>query len=291
MPRITVSMPARNVERYVSHAVASVLRQTFTDFELLIVDDCSSDGTEETVRGFDDPRIRLIRNPAHRGIGASHNRVLQGSDSELIIHVDADDLVTPDAFGRMVDAMADHPGAPAAHCYFDFIDDTGRALSNRFTRARVAAQLQRQLDRDYRRNLIVHGSECANHLRTYRRNVLDLVGGFNESLRHGEDLDMALRLVDRAPLRLVPHFLYHKRIHRGATTEGMQFQGFRCFLQRSCVAWKLWRTGRIRFPKESRYRLPRLIALGLRETCVQMIRSRLGRDAGESFRSRREPRP
>ena len=279
MPRITVSMPARNVERYIGPAVASVLGQTYADFELVVVDDDSLDGTADVVHGFDDPRIRLSRNPSHLGIAASHNRVLRCSDSELVVHVDADDIVHPGAFGRMVAAMASSPRAPGAHCRFDFIDGDGRALSNRFTRTRVAAQLRRQPDSDYRHNLIVYGGECANHLRTYRREVLRLVGEFDETLpRPSEDLDMALRLVDRAPLVLVPEFLYWKRVHPNAATEGMRVQGLRFFVDRSWIAWRLWRMGRIRFPDEAPYRLPRLIALGFRETCAQMIRSRLGRD-------------
>ena len=268
-------MAARNVDQYIETAIASVLQQTFVDFELVVVDDGSSDATAEAVGRFDDPRVRLIRNSSHLGIGASHNRVLENSDSELVVHVDADDIVRPDAFRQVAAAMYSSPAAAGAHCYFDFIDDHGRALANRFTRARIGAQLRRKVDSDYRHNLIVYGTECANHLRTYRREVLRLVGGFDESRRLGEDLDMALRLVDRSPLVLVPRFLYSKRIHRGADTESLHLQGLRFFLNRSLMAWRLWRDGRIQFPNEARYRLPRLIAIGFRETCAQMVRSRL----------------
>ena len=263
-------MPARNAEPHVGHAVASVLRQSFPDFELVVIDDGSTDGTAQVVSDLSDSRIRLIRNQANLGIGACHNLALHNSDSELVVHVDADDVVLPDGFRRMVDVMDGHRDAPGAHCHFAFIDDQGRTLSNRFTRGRIAAQRERSLRRDYRRDLIVYGGECANHLRTYRRDVLIELGGFDESLRYGEDCDMALRLVDRAPLVLVPEVLYLKRVHRGATTESLNLQSLRFFWNRTHIAWRLWRSGRIRFPERAPYYLPWLITIGLLETVRQM---------------------
>ena len=273
-------MPARNAERHVGHAVASVLRQSFADFELVVIDDGSTDGTAQVVSDLSDSRIRLIRNPANLGIGACHNLALHNSDSELIVHVDADDLVMPDGFTRMVAAMDGRRDAPGAHCHFAFIDDQGRMLSNRFTRGRIAAQRERSLRRDYRRDLIVYGGECANHLRTYRRDVLIELGGFDESLRYGEDCDMALRLVDRAPLVLVPEVLYLKRVHRGATTESLSLQSLRFFWNRTHIAWRLWRSGRIRFAESAPYYLPWLVTIGLLET-VRQIAANLMRGPSE----------
>jgi glycosyltransferase involved in cell wall biosynthesis len=263
-------MPARNTERHVGQAVASVLRQSFPDFELVVIDDGSTDGTAQVVSDLSDSRIRLIRNPANLGISACHNLALHSSDSELVVHVDADDVVLPDGFRWMVDAMDGHRDAPGGHCHFAFIDDQGRALSNRFTRGRIATQRERSLRRDYRRDLIVYGGECANHLRTYRRDVLIELGGFDESLRYGEDCDMALRLVDRAPLVLVPEVLYLKRVHRGATTESLSLQSLRFFWNRTHIAWRLRRSGRIQFPKRAPYYLPWLVTIGLLETMRQM---------------------
>lgn len=269
-------MPARNAERHVGHAIASVLRQSFTDFELVVIDDASTDGTAQIVGDLRDSRIRFIRNPVRLGIGACHNLALYSSDSELIVHVDADDIVLPDGFRRMVDAMDGHRDASGSHCHFAFIDDQGRALSNRFTRDRIAAQRERNLRRDYRRDLIVYGGECANHLRTYRRNVLLELGGFDDSLRYGEDYDMALRLVDQAPLLLVPAVLYLKRIHHGATTESLNLQSLRFFWNRTHIAWRLWRSGRIRFPGHAPYYLPWLVMIGLLETVRGMAANLLG---------------
>jgi glycosyltransferase involved in cell wall biosynthesis len=273
-------MPARNAERHVGQAIASVLGQSFADFELVVIDDGSTDGTAQIIANLRDSRIRLIRNPVNLGIGACHNLALHNSDSELVVHVDADDVVLPDGFRRMVDAMDGHRDAAGAHCHFEFIDDEGRALSNRFTRRRITAQQERSLRQDYRRDLIVYGGECANHLRIYRRDVLIELGGFDDSLRYGEDYDMALRLVDQAPLLLVPEVLYLKRVHHGATTESLHLQGLRFFWNRTHIAWRLWRSGRIRFPGRAPYYLPWLVTIGLLETVRQMVANLRGSSKG-----------
>ena len=94
---------------------------------------------------------------------------------------------------------------------------------------------------------------------------------------------MALRLVDRSPLALVPEVLYLKRIHRNATTESLNLQSLRFFWNRTHIAWRLWRSGRIRFPDTAPYYLPRLITIGLLETLRQM--------GANLLRGPSEPRP
>ena len=105
MPELTVSMPAYNTGRFIREAIESVLRQDAVDIDLFVVDDGSNDGTAEIVRSFEDPRIRLIRNHANRGIAYCHNLVIEKSASPFIAHVDSDDVLLPGALKKMIGAM------------------------------------------------------------------------------------------------------------------------------------------------------------------------------------------
>jgi len=93
-PLVSVLMPAYNVEEYIGEAIQSVLRQTLTDWELVIVDDGSTDGTLDVVRSFSDPRIRLIQHERNLGVAAARNRLLLEAKGDYATWLDADDMYT-----------------------------------------------------------------------------------------------------------------------------------------------------------------------------------------------------
>ncbi|PRD46218.1 glycosyltransferase family 2 protein [Sphingobacterium haloxyli] len=95
MPKITVFMAAYNAASFISEAIQSVLNQTFTDFELLIVNDGSTDNTTEIVRSFQDPRIRLIENERNKGLAFTRNVALQKAKGEFLAVLDSDDIAFP----------------------------------------------------------------------------------------------------------------------------------------------------------------------------------------------------
>src|ERR1700761_7286076 len=93
-PQITVLMPAYNAGKYIAEAIASVLGQTFGDFELLIVNDGSTDDTLDIINSFDDKRIRVISQP-NQGVAAALNTGLKHAKAEYIARFDADDICLP----------------------------------------------------------------------------------------------------------------------------------------------------------------------------------------------------
>jgi glycosyltransferase involved in cell wall biosynthesis len=207
VPELTVAMPARDRERFVGAAVASVLAQRGIDFELVVVDDGSQDDTAAIVRAFGDPRIRLLSNPEPRGIAACHNRILAESDSPFVAHVDSDDVILAGALRKVVDAVARDPGVGQAHCHFFHLDAEGRVDRAAFRRLRSQLLARRGPALDYRRELSMGGT-VINHLRTYRREVFADVGPFNEALAFDVDHEMGLRIAHRHRFALVPEFLY-----------------------------------------------------------------------------------
>ena len=96
-PIVTVLLPVFNGDRYLRAAVKSILQQTFESFELLIVDDGSTDGTEAICRSFTDPRIRVIRHEKNSGLVAALNSVIDLIATKYVARMDADDVALPDA--------------------------------------------------------------------------------------------------------------------------------------------------------------------------------------------------
>ncbi|MFN8242468.1 MAG: glycosyltransferase [Ferruginibacter sp.] len=118
-PKLTVLMPVYNTGKYIGEAIRSVLAQHFTDFELLIINDGSTDDTEAIIRSFSDPRIRLINQP-NQGIAAALNLGLLNAGSDLIARFDADDICLPGRLQIQYDFISAHPdynivGADAAY--------------------------------------------------------------------------------------------------------------------------------------------------------------------------------
>jgi glycosyltransferase involved in cell wall biosynthesis len=107
-PNITVLMPAYNAEKYIGWAIASVLGQTYTDFELVIVNDGSTDGTASVITAFNDPRIILI-NQANRGVAAALNTGLKHSRAPYIARFDADDICYPRRLEKQIRFLQENP--------------------------------------------------------------------------------------------------------------------------------------------------------------------------------------
>lgn len=132
---VSVMMPAYNAERYIAHAVQSVLDQTYTQWELLVVNDGSTDGTEQVVRGFGDPRIRLI-NKTNGGESTARNMALDHSKGDFIAFLDADDLFEPHHLARTVAYLQAHPECDAVYTDGMYIDPDGAAVEPLSSRRR-----------------------------------------------------------------------------------------------------------------------------------------------------------
>src|SRR5215216_775869 len=109
MPKVTVLMPLFNAERHVAAAIASILRQTYRDFELLVIDDGSSDRSRDIARSFDDSRIRVLANERNVGLASSLNRGLNAAKGDLIARQDADDVSNSERLARQVAEMELRP--------------------------------------------------------------------------------------------------------------------------------------------------------------------------------------
>lgn len=127
MPTVTVVMPLYNTERYVEKAIAGVLTQTYRDFELIVVDDGSTDAGVERVRRFRDPRLRLVQQQ-NRGLAGARNTGIRHARGRYIALLDADDAWQPDKLASHVEHLEHNPRVGVSYSQSAFMDDDGVPL-------------------------------------------------------------------------------------------------------------------------------------------------------------------
>jgi len=115
--QLTVLMPVYNAERFLSEAIDSILAQTFTNFEFLIIDDASTDNSAAIIRAYTDPRIRYIRNEKNLGISATLNRGIELSSTEWIARMDADDISYPERLEKQFAFCEQHRDCALLSCW------------------------------------------------------------------------------------------------------------------------------------------------------------------------------
>ncbi len=190
MPRVSVVMPVHDVAPYVEAAVRSVLRQTFTDFEIIVIDDGSADGTAEIVEGMGDPRITVHRTE-HAGLVAAENLGMELSHGELIVRCDGDDLYLPTLFERQVALLERESGTAAVGAW---VRQFGSTQSYRPAPTHPRA-IRRRLRRD----------NALSQPVMMRAPEVRALGGFRPVT--WEDWDLWIRMVARHDLRNIPECL------------------------------------------------------------------------------------
>lgn len=193
-PSVTVIMPAYNAAATIEDAINSVLQQSFSNFELLIIDDGSSDNTIQIVAGITDSRIRVLSFD-NKGPAASRNRGIRRAAGQLIAFLDSDDLWTPDKLDRQVEALRKFPDAALVYSWTDCIDECGHFLRHGSHLCHQGNVYEPLLAR----NFIDTGSAPM-----VRKQAVEQVGLFDEEYRIGEDWDLWLRLADQYSFACVP---------------------------------------------------------------------------------------
>jgi glycosyltransferase involved in cell wall biosynthesis len=127
VPRLTIGLPVYNGEKYLAESVDALLGQSYTDFELIISDNASTDGTADLCRRYvrQDSRVRYIRQPENIGLAPNHNVVVEQARGELFKWGANDDLYARELVGRCIDGLDEHPDVVLAHCWTAKVDGSG----------------------------------------------------------------------------------------------------------------------------------------------------------------------
>lgn len=198
-------MPVYNAERYVAEAVASILNQTFGDFEFLIIDDGSTDRSLQILRKYErqDARIRLISRP-NTGYVAALNEMLAMARGEFVARMDADDIAYPDRFGEQLKHLRTHPRCVLVGSRVLLIDPDGAPLCHSCHQCRHEEIDEALVQRHWP---LVHPAVMM------KREAVAKVGGYRVQYTSIEDRDLFLRLAEIGELANLPQTLLQYRKH------------------------------------------------------------------------------
>jgi len=188
MPRVSVIIPTYNRKEYVQEAIDSVLAQTYTDYEIIVIDDGSSDVTGEALRARYGDRIRYIWQE-NQGESAARNYGIGISQGEFVALLDSDDLWLPDKLAKQIDVLDRNPDKVLVFTASWKIDATGRRLESLPVCSNVD-ESQLTLESLCLKNAMGYAVSTV----LIRRHTLELVGRFDPTIRYGEDWDLWLKL-------------------------------------------------------------------------------------------------
>lgn len=205
-PSVTVVITTRNRLDWLQEAVASVEAQTFRGWELVVVDDASTDGTSDWLRGREGPRFTVVQHEERSERATGRNDGLHRARGHFTMFLDDDDRLTPDALSALVGAASSSPtaiGASGARVVFDADGNRKRWLHVRKTSVRDVAD-------DVIFGWLGNAGECV-----VRTDLLRSLGGFRGELIPVEDQEVWLRLAELGPVALVPDVVLEYRRHDG----------------------------------------------------------------------------
>ena len=183
---VTVLMAVRNGMPYVEEAVESVLRQTFRDFELVIVEDASTDGTRERLQAFTDPRIRLVCNDSQQGQTRSLNRGLALAKGLTVARIDADDICLPERLKTQVRFLDRNPAISVVASRWIGLSPSGKPLG---TRGNVLSD-----DGSFLGRLLLGDCPLYHTTVMFRKEAVEQAGGYDAAFKIGQDYDLWARM-------------------------------------------------------------------------------------------------
>ena len=201
---VSVIIPTHNRSSLLKRAVRSVLKQTYTYFECIIVDDASSDGTQEVVNSFKDDRLVYLRNKDNRGASASRNKGIKKSQGEFIAFLDDDDEWLDEKLEKQVNLLENLPSKYGmVYCWMDYYDNIGTIIHNHHPTLKGYV-FPEVLDAQR-----IGG--CPTLL--VRGNIINEVGNFDESLPRGNDGDFIRRVCRKYEVDFIAEVLV--KVHTG----------------------------------------------------------------------------
>src|SRR5574337_643394 len=205
-PRVTVLIPVYNRERYVATAIESILAQSFIDFELLLIDDGSTDGSVEILRSYTtDSRVRLVCNEQNLGIPRTRNRGIDLARGEHIAMLDSDDWAYPRLLEKQVAFLDRHKDFEVVGAWATEMDENGRSLGRVKRRFVSSGELQSRL--------LFRCSLCNSSIMARKAILQDY--GYREQYAVCEDFDLFVRVAKNSKLGNLPETLVRRRTHAG----------------------------------------------------------------------------
>lgn len=208
-PAITVMIPMKNAGSYIRPTLESILSQTEADFEVVIVNDGSTDDSVAVVESYHDPRIRIVAGPC-KGIAASCNCGFEAAHGEFLVRCDSDDLYPPGRLAEQLSWLRSHPEFGAVCGGFCTVTPKGQPVAELVIAGQHEAEITDELKHGVART---HG--CTFMMRT---DLLRKTGGCRSYFKSGSDLDLQYRLGEVMRVWFIPKNWYTYRLHDASIT-------------------------------------------------------------------------
>ena len=208
-PKASVVLPAYNSARFLAPSIESILAQTFSDFELVIVDDCSTDATWQIIQKYAviDPRVVALRNAQNLNLARTLNRGIAVAKGRYIVRMDHDDISTLDRIHKQVSFLDTHPDVGIVGSAMEIIDEGG---------ATIGVRRYHLEDKDIRRHIFLYSPFC-HPATVLRKDVLNRVGGYDHRYNPAEDYELYFRIGLHAKFANLEEPLLRYRVVRGTS--------------------------------------------------------------------------
>lgn len=208
-PKISVVMPFYNAEKYIAASIESILQQSFSDFEFIIINDCSTDNSDEIVKKYlSDNRIIYIVNENRRGIVVNLNLGLFVASSDIICRMDGDDIAAPMRLQKQYEFLKNNPDVAAVGSYVSIIDEHGKKIDYR----------TKPTDTIFIKKNILTYSPLVHPATMFRKEAVIKVGGYRDLYENHEDLDLWARLICNGyVISNISEYLLLYRYHKNST--------------------------------------------------------------------------
>ncbi|MGC4029158.1 MAG: glycosyltransferase family 2 protein [Steroidobacteraceae bacterium] len=213
IPKVSVVMACYNSERYLAEAIGSIREQSFRDFELIIVNDGSTDRSLEIAQEHarQDGRIRVIHCEHNRGISAALNRGVNEARAEWVAQMDSDDFSYPDRLQKQMDYLATHPEIICVGVFPLMVDEKRYPI--------IVLDIYHEKHEDIERELLDgHGWALLAPTSLFRRDMALRIGGYREDMTTSMDTDFFLKLGELGKVANVPEVLFEYRVHAKSVT-------------------------------------------------------------------------
>ena len=206
-PKINVIMSVYNGEKYLGEAIESILNQSFTDYEFIIVNDGSTDNSLKIIQSYHDKRVCLINNETNIGLTKSLNKAIEQARGEYIARQDADDISLPNRLEEQMRYLIQYPETALLGTSIYIINEGGKVLGKKIASTNPRDSLLKS-------NQFNHGSTM------FKSKVVRELGGYNELLLYCQDYDLWLRMAKHHEVKNLKQVLYKLRSHN----ENVQFK-------------------------------------------------------------------
>jgi glycosyltransferase involved in cell wall biosynthesis len=217
-PLVTVGMAVYNGEEFLSSAIASITSQRYRNWELLIVDDGSTDSSADIVQSQSDPRIHYVRNEVNRGLVGVRNQIMERAQGRFLSWLDQDDVAAPDRLSTQVSYLAAHGHISACGSWTRIITDTSAGTTNLTAIRLPTDQAQIRAQMPFRNPIACNTATM--RLADFRDRGLVFRPEFGNSL----DYDLWSQASDTLQLANIPMFLGSYRVHANQTSTGRALQ-------------------------------------------------------------------